>query len=121
MQRDHVGDAKQLVEASYRLHAELPHPFRGEERVVGDDVHREASRAASDLLPDTPEAHEPERLVSKLDPTEARALPAPLLQRGVRLRDRADQGEQQPDRVLGSRDDGRLWSVDDDDPALRRG
>jgi len=36
----------------------------------------------------------------------------------VRLRDLAREREQKPQRVLGSRDDRRLGSVDDDDAAL---
>ena len=74
-----------------------------------------------DLLADAAEPDQAERLVRELDAAEARALPAALLQRGVRLRDRADEREQQPDRVLGRRDDRGLRRVDDDDAALRRG
>ena len=58
-----------------------------DERVVGDDAHLEADGAARDLLPDPPEAEHAERLLGKLDASPARALPAALLQRRVRLRD----------------------------------
>ena len=46
--------------------------------------------------------------------------PWALLQRCMRLRDVARERDQQPDRVLGRRDDGRFGRVRDDDPAPRR-
>ena len=56
----------------------------------------------------------------QLDAAVALPLPAALLQRGVRLRDVAGERDEQPDRVLGRGDDGRLGRVRDDDAAARR-
>ena len=91
-----------------------------DERVVGDDAHPEPERAARDLLADAAEAEHAERLAGELDAAPARALPAALLERGVRLRDVARERDEQADRVLGRRDDRRLGRVRDDDPAARR-
>jgi hypothetical protein len=44
-----------------------------------------------------------------------------LLQRGVRLRDVAHERDEQSNRVLGGRDDGRLGRIRDHDPAAGRG
>ena len=66
--------------------------------------------------PIRPKPSTPRRLVGQLDPAPARALPAPLLQRRVRLRDVARERDEQADRVLRGRDDGRLGSVRDHDP-----
>ena len=70
--------------------------------------------------PIRPNPSTPERLVGKLDPAPLRALPAPLDERGVRLRDVAGERDEEPDRVLGGGDDVRLGRVGDDDPAPRR-
>src|SRR5207248_1563464 len=61
---------------------------------------------------ETKHAH---RLALELDAGMARALPAPLLQRRVGLRNVARECEQQADRVLGGGDDGRFRRVRDDD------
>ncbi len=86
-----------------------------------DDAHAQADRAPGDLLPDPAEAEHAERLPVELDPAVRRALPAPLLQRGVRLRDVTGEGDEEPDRVLGRRDDRRLGRVRDDDAPPGRG
>ena len=103
------------------LDAELAEPLGGDERVVGEHLHLEPERAPGDLPADPAEAEHAERLVGELDPAPLRALPPPLRQRRVGLRDVAREREQQPDRVLGGRDDVRLGRVRDDDPAPRRG
>ena len=54
---------------------------------------------------------------SSSTPAEARALPAALHERRVRLRHVARDGQQQRDRVLGRRDDVRLRRVADEDAA----
>ena len=103
------------------LDAELAEPVVGDERVVGDDLHPEADRAAGDLLADPAEAEHAERLPLELDAAPLRPLPAALLERGVRLRDVARERDHQPDGLLGGRDDRRLRCVRDDDAASRRG
>src|ERR671931_645699 len=79
----------------------------------------ESASPASDLLADPAEAGEPERLVGELEPAEASAVPNALLERRVRLRDGAGEGEQEADGVLGGRDDRGLRRVRDDDPPSR--
>ena len=93
----------------------------GDERVVRDDAHLQTGGAPRDLLADAAEAEHAQRLVRQLEPAVAGALPAPLLQSGVRLRDVPREREQQADRVLGRRDDGGLGRVGDHDPAARGG
>ena len=65
----------------------LAEPLTCDEGVVRDDTHAEPERPPGDLLTDPPEAEHAERLALELDPAVCRALPAPLLQRRVRLRD----------------------------------
>ncbi len=115
MERHEVGAREHAVER-VGLDADLAEALGGDEGVVGDDAHLQAERPARDLLADPAEAEDAERLLGELDPAEARALPAALDERGVRLGDVAREREQQPDRVLGRRDDVRLGRVGDDDP-----
>ena len=103
------------------LDAELAEPLLGDERVVARRRASAGRPRAGDLLPDPAEAEHAEGLVRQLEPAVAGALPAPVLERRVRLRDVAREREQQADRVLGRRDDGRLGRVRDDDPSARRG
>ena len=121
MQGQELGGREHVVRALDALDAELAEALLGHERVIGDDAHPEAERAARDLLADAAEAEHAERLALELDPAPRRALPAALLQRGVRLRDVARQRDQQADGVLGRRGDGRLGRVGDDDPAAGGG
>ena len=83
-------------------------------------IPRPSARRAT-CWPMRPKPSTPSVLSGELDPAPARALPAALLERRVRLRDVAGQREQEADRVLGGGDDGRLGRVRDDDPAARRG
>src|SRR5262249_37644273 len=71
-------------------------------------------------LADPSEPEDAERLLGKLDAAPPRPFPPPFDECAVRLRDVAREREQKPDRVLGRRDDVRLGSVGDDDPAPRR-
>ena len=119
VQREEVGRGEDLLHGLGVLGAELAEPLRRDERVVGDDAHAETERPPGDLVADPAEAEHAERLVGELDPAPARALPAALLERRVRLRDVARERDEQPDRVLGRRDDGRLGRVRDDDPPPR--
>ena len=75
---------------------------------------------ACDLLADAAEAEHAERLAGELDAAVGLALPAALLERGVRLRNVARERDEQPDRVLGRRDDRRLGRVRNDDAAPGR-
>src|SRR5207247_2212829 len=91
--------------------AALAETFLRADRVVRGDAHPEPERPPRHLLADPPEAEYAERLALQLDPAVAPALPASLLQRGVRLRDVARERDQQADRVLGGGADGRLRCV----------
>ena len=121
VERHDVRGAEQLVERLDLLDAQVAEPVAPDERVVGDDVHRQPERAPRDLLSDPPEADHAERLPGQLDSAVARALPATLLQGGMRLRDVAGERDDQPDRLLRRRHDRRLGRVRDDDPATCRG
>jgi hypothetical protein len=121
VQREELRDGEHLVRALDALDAELPEALLGDERVVGDDAHPETQRAPRDLLADAAEAEHAERLALELDSAPGRALPAPLLQGGVRLWNVAGERDQQADRVLGGGRDRRLRRVGDDDPSARGG
>ena len=116
MKRDEVALREDVILRLGTLHAELAETLLRDERVVADDAHLQTGGAPGDLLPDAAEAEDAERLVRQLEPAVAGALPASFLERRMRLRDVAREGEQQPDRVLGGGDDGRLGRVRDDDP-----
>ena len=120
VQRQEVGRGEDLLHGLGVVGAELAEPLRRDERVVADDSHAEPERPPGDLAADPAEAEHAERLVGELDAAPARALPAALLQRRVRLRDVAGERDEQPDRVLGRRDDGRVGCVGDDDSPPRR-
>src|SRR5581483_7665400 len=77
--------------------------------------------AARHLLADPAEAEHAERLAGELDAAPARPLPAALLEGRVRLWDVPGEGDEQADRLLGRRHDGRLGGVRDDDPSPGRG
>ena len=120
VQREEVGRRQHRLGRLDVLGAQLAEALRRDEGVVRDDPHPEPERAARDLPADAAEAEHAERLVRKFDPAPARALPAPVLERGVRLRDVARERDEQADRVLGGRDDRRLRRVRHHDPAPRR-
>ena len=121
VQRDDVGRREDGLLRSCSLHAQLPKALSGDERVEGDDPHAERQRAPRDLLTDPSEAEQPQGLARQLLPAVARALPAARLHRRMRLRNVPPESEQEPDRVLGGRDDGRLRRVDDEDALPCRG
>ena len=120
MERQEIRPCEHLVEAR-AVHAELAEPVGRDERVVRDDLHLEPNGTPGDLTADPPEPEHAERLVGELDPAPLRPLPPAGRQRRVGLRDVAREREQQPDRVLGGRDDVRLGRVRHDDPAPGRG
>ena len=119
VQRQEVSALEHLAERR-RLDPELAEALGRDERVVGDHFHLERQRAARDLAADAAEPEHAEHLVGELDPAPPRALPPPVDERGVRLRDVACEREQQPDRVLRCGDDVRARCVRDDDPPSRR-
>ena len=120
VQREEVGDGVDVLGRLDAVGAELAEPLGRDERVVRDDAHAEPERAAGDLLPDPAEAEDAESLAGELDAAVRVALPAALLERGVRLRDVARERDEQADRVLGGGDDRRLGRVRDDDAAPGR-
>ena len=120
VKRQEVGYGENVVLGLDPAHPELAKAVLGDERVVRDHVHPEADGAAGDLLSDPAEAEDAQRLAFELDPAVARALPPPLLERGVSLRD-VSRVREQPDGVLRRRDDRRFGRIRDDDPAARRG
>ena len=101
VQGDELGDGVHLVARVEPFDAELAEPFRRNKWVVCDDAHAEPVRAASDLLADATEAEDAQRLARELDAAVRRALPAALLQCGMRLRDVARERDEQADRMLG--------------------
>ena len=119
VERDEVGLGVDLVERAARLDAELAEALGGDERVVRDDTHPEPERAMRDLPPDPSEAEDAERLAGDLDSREPRAIPGAGLERGMRLRNVADEREHERDRMLGRGVDRRLRGVRHDDPASR--
>ena len=121
VERHDVRGAEQLVERLGLLDTQVAEPVAAHERVVRDDVHRQAECAPRDLLSDPSEADHAERLPGQLDSPVARALPATLLQRRMRLRDVSGERDDQSDRLLRSRHDRRLGRVRDHDPATRCG
>ena len=119
MQGDEVGDGEHLFPRLCTLDPELAKPLLRDERVVCDHSHLQSARAAGHLLADPAEPEHAERLAGELQAAVPGALPAPLLQRRVRLRDVPREREQQPDRVLRRRDDRRLGRIGDDDASPR--
>ena len=115
------ASAIDVVERRGRLDAELAEAIGRHERVVRDDAHAEPERATCDLAADPPEPEHAECLPGELDSREARPIPATRRQRGVCLRHVASEREEERDRMLGGRVDGRLGCVRDDDAAAGRG
>jgi hypothetical protein len=111
VERDELRVGERRLHRLGALDAELAEALLRDERVVRDHAHPEPGGAARDLLADPAEAEDGERLVRELDPAPARALPAAVLQRGVRLRDVPGERDEEPDRVLRGRDDGRLGRI----------
>ena len=119
VERHPVGLGDGLLDGLGQLGAALAHALGADEGVVGDDAHAEPAGAGRDQLPDAAEADHRERLVGQLDAAEAAALPAPVDQRRVGLRDVAGQRQHQRDGVLGGRQRVRLRRVADQDAARR--
>jgi hypothetical protein len=109
---DEVGQGHQPVEV-HQLDVDLAGPFRGDERVVGDQPHPEGRRPLGDQLADAPEADDPQRLVGELHALPASALPPAVRQRRVRLRHVTCLSQQQRHRVLGRGQDVGLRGIDD--------
>ena len=121
MEGDEVSDRVDLRVRLDALDAELAEAFGRNERVVGDDAHAEPGRPSRNLLPDSAEAENTERLARQLHAAVGLAFPAALLERGVSLRNVPRQGDEQADGVLGRRHDGGLRRIRYDDPASRGG
>src|SRR5438067_1821813 len=120
MQRHKLRYRVHLVAQLDALRAELTETLRCDVRVVRDDVHAEPAGTTGNLLSDATEAEHAERLARELDAAVGLALPAALLQGGVRLWDVPRERDEQPDRVLGGRHNGRLRRVRDNDASARR-
>ena len=121
VQADEVADPVEVLGRRRHLHAELAVAGLRHERVVGHHPHAEALGPLGHHLPDAPEPQDAERLAGDLDPAEPRALPAPLHQARVGLRDVACLSKQQGDGVLGRREGVRAGRVHDHDPPAGRG
>src|SRR5439155_744164 len=109
----------------------------GGERVMSDDAHLEAGRAARDLRADAADADQAQCLAAQLAADELRARPLAGADAAVRVGDAPEQGERERERVLGRRDDvperrvhdvyaargrrGNVDVVDADAGAARRG
>ena len=121
VQRDEVGARVQLRGVIDPVHAELSEPLRGDELVVGDDLHVEGLRTRRDQLADPAEAEHAKGLAVELRSLEARAVPPAGRERGMSLRDVPAQRQHQRQRVLRGGDRVRLGSVGDDDAPLGGG
>ena len=110
---EEVRGGKDVVGIGRMVCAELAEALGSDERVVADDAHAEPERSPHDLSADPAEAQDAQGLVGQLDSAPLRPLPPPRLQRRMRLRDVARQRDEQTDRVLHSRDYGRVGSVRD--------
>lgn len=116
VQRDVVGPGAELVDRQQR-DAQVGGDVRGDERVVGDDLHAEGAGPLADLLPDTSESHDAERLAAQLGAGEAALLPALLLHGRIGGGHRAREGEHEREGVLRDADAVGARGVHDDDPA----
>ena len=119
VQRDDVGDREESSSRVSACSTPSSRNRRPDERIVGDDCHPEpgARRRPADRCGRTRHA---ERLAASSIPLQRDRSQRPLLERGVRLRDVPGERDDQPDRLLCSRDDGRLGRVRDDDAAACR-
>ena len=115
-----VGLREQLVQRD-RRHAQFLCALRRHERVEREERDPPRAQARGHARADLAEADEPHGLSLKLRPDELRALPFPSLQRSLCLGDLAQEREEDRDRMLRCGDDVPGWSVDDEDPAFRRG
>ncbi len=120
VEREMEGDEVRLrihdLERRRRLDPQLAEALERHVRVVGDHAHSEAERSPRHLPADPAQAEDAERLPGELDPREACPLPGPGGECRVRLGHVAGDREQQRNRVLGRRHDGRLRRVRDHDP-----
>ncbi len=116
MQGDDVGALEHLLDPAGALDAQLAKALGGDELVEGDHVHLEALRTLGDELADAAEADDAECLPVELSALELGAVPTAGGQRGVGLRNVAEEGENEGEGVLGGGDRVRFGRIGDDDP-----
>ena len=93
----------------------------GQVRIVREHPHLEANCATGDGFADLPEADDPERLAPQLGAGEAGTVPLAGLDRRVGAREVAEEGEEEGDRVLRSRERVAGGRVDDQHPGTDGG
>ena len=118
--RHEVGLGEQGVEVD-EAYAHLGGTAGLDVGVVGDHGHAERREPLGDEHPDAAEADDADGLLVELDAGVLRALPLPVLQRGVGGREVAGGGEHQPHCQLGGRDDVGGRCVDDHHAGLGGG
>ncbi len=121
MEGDEVGLGVDVLERCGRLDPELAEALWRDIRVVCENPQPERGSTAGDLPADAAEAQHAEGLAGELDPGEPLPLPAPRSERSMRLGNVARDRQEERDRVLRGRDDGRLGRVRDDDAPPRGG
>ena len=99
-----------LIEGE-QFHPHLATAFGRDERIEGDDSHAKGLGPVGDQFTNPSKTDDAKGLVGELDAFPARPLPPTSLERRMRLRNVSSLREQQRHRVLGRRDDVRLWGV----------
>ncbi len=115
--RDDIGLREDFVEAD-QGDPHLLRRLRGDERVVGDDLHLQSLGPVGDDAADPADADDPEGLVEELVPGEFALFPLAGLHGCRRLGDLPDQGEHHGDRVLAGGDGVAAGGVHHDDAPL---
>ncbi len=118
MDGDEVGGGDEPFEVR-RFSAQCTDPVFGNVGVMGEHAHVESEPAAGHLRSDWPEANDAERLAANFGADVALAVPLACAHGGVGLGHMAGEGHEQCDCVLGGRDGVALWSIYDNDAALR--
>ena len=118
--RDEVGPREELVELD-AFHAQALGGLARQIRVVGDDLHAKAERAAGDLGADPAEAENAQHLAEELDALEPALLPSPGLECEIGGGQAAGHRQEKPQGVLGDRGGVPARGVHDDHAALGRG
>ena len=116
MKRQIVGAREQIVQRDQFDPKVACHLFR-DERIVGDDAHPERRGPAGDLLTDTPEPGEAQRLVPDLLAKKLLLIPFALLHGRVSGRQVAGKRQDQAEGQLSHADTVGTWGVHDDDAA----
>lgn len=120
MNRDEIGAADNAVYGC-ELNAELVGAFLGQERVECHDIHAECLRTLCDFAADPAHPHNAQGFVAQLHSEEGFAVPYAVDRLGIGLRNMAGQSDHHGKRMLSGRDRVSVWSIDNNNTALRGG